>query len=211
MQKEEAGLLNAIADQPDDDDKRMVYADWLDEYGGDPNRAELIRIQCGLERGNIDYRDNTKATAERLKDLQDRETELTNGGPGIREFVTTPEIAEYVAKYPYCITFNRGMIHHLYLANTHITELPPNLQVSGDLDLSGTAITELPADLRVGGNLHLVNTRITAEAARQLLTMQGLSDLAKITGLESAFFFRHAEEARRNARSGSGPGTPPRP
>jgi uncharacterized protein (TIGR02996 family) len=40
-------FLRAIIDNPDDDLPRLVYADWLDEHG-DPQRAELIRVQCEL-------------------------------------------------------------------------------------------------------------------------------------------------------------------
>jgi uncharacterized protein (TIGR02996 family) len=42
---EEAGFLEAIFSDPDDDAPRLVYADWLDERG-DPDRAEFIRLQC---------------------------------------------------------------------------------------------------------------------------------------------------------------------
>src|SRR5581483_7143335 len=44
-----AAFLRAIADHPDDDLPRLVYADWLDEHG-DPARAEFIRVQCALAR-----------------------------------------------------------------------------------------------------------------------------------------------------------------
>jgi uncharacterized protein (TIGR02996 family) len=42
-----AALLRAIREHPDEDTPRLVYADWLDERGGESNgaRAELIRIQ----------------------------------------------------------------------------------------------------------------------------------------------------------------------
>jgi uncharacterized protein (TIGR02996 family) len=42
-----AALLRAICDNPDEDTPRLVYADWLDERGGESNeaRAELIRLQ----------------------------------------------------------------------------------------------------------------------------------------------------------------------
>jgi uncharacterized protein (TIGR02996 family) len=50
MSEEESGLLNAIAHRPDEDAERLIYADWLEDHG-DPNRAELIRLQCNLERG----------------------------------------------------------------------------------------------------------------------------------------------------------------
>lgn len=40
-------LLAAVLAAPDDDGPRLIYADWLDDHG-EPERAELIRIQCGL-------------------------------------------------------------------------------------------------------------------------------------------------------------------
>ena len=40
----EALFLQAIADAPDDDAPRLIFADWLEERG-DP-RCELIRLQC---------------------------------------------------------------------------------------------------------------------------------------------------------------------
>jgi uncharacterized protein (TIGR02996 family) len=40
-------LLRAILDDPDDDGRRLVYADWLEERG-DVARAEFIRVQVEL-------------------------------------------------------------------------------------------------------------------------------------------------------------------
>src|SRR5689334_5073625 len=40
-------LLAAICEAPQDDAPRLVYADWLEEYG-DPNRADFIRGQIAL-------------------------------------------------------------------------------------------------------------------------------------------------------------------
>jgi uncharacterized protein (TIGR02996 family) len=42
-------FLQAIAEAPDDEPLRLIYADWLEE-NGDPVRAEFIRVQCELER-----------------------------------------------------------------------------------------------------------------------------------------------------------------
>jgi uncharacterized protein (TIGR02996 family) len=42
------GLVRAICESPDDDQLRLVYADWLDEHG-DPARAEFVRLQCALD------------------------------------------------------------------------------------------------------------------------------------------------------------------
>src|SRR5262249_36489686 len=42
-------LLAEIAERPGDNTPRLVYADWLDEHGGEPedhDRAEVIRLQC---------------------------------------------------------------------------------------------------------------------------------------------------------------------
>jgi uncharacterized protein (TIGR02996 family) len=47
---EQAGLLAAILADPSDDLPRRVYADWLDDHGGQPGaaRAEFIRLQLEL-------------------------------------------------------------------------------------------------------------------------------------------------------------------
>jgi uncharacterized protein (TIGR02996 family) len=49
MNTEEA-FLHDICDNADDDAPRLVYADWLEERGGDGDgeRAEFIRLQCRL-------------------------------------------------------------------------------------------------------------------------------------------------------------------
>ena len=41
-------VLGAVLNDPADDGARLVYADWLDETGADPARAELIRLQCRI-------------------------------------------------------------------------------------------------------------------------------------------------------------------
>ncbi len=49
MTSEERGLLKAIRAEPEDDARRLVYADWLDDHGQD-ERAELVRVQLAIER-----------------------------------------------------------------------------------------------------------------------------------------------------------------
>lgn len=44
---DEAALLAAVLNNPDDDAPRLIYADWLDEQG-ECDRAEFIRVQCRL-------------------------------------------------------------------------------------------------------------------------------------------------------------------
>jgi uncharacterized protein (TIGR02996 family) len=47
--KEMLGFLRAIAEQPDDDTSRLVFADWLEEHE-QAARAEFIRLQIELSR-----------------------------------------------------------------------------------------------------------------------------------------------------------------
>ncbi len=65
----EAGFLAAIAAEPDDDTHRLIFADWLEEHD-QPERAELIRVQCELEPVRDDH-DNARPAA-----LRQREEEL---------------------------------------------------------------------------------------------------------------------------------------
>lgn len=64
---EEAGLLDAIVREPDDDLHRLVYADWLEERGQDA-RAEFIRVQLELAR--------QEPAGARYKELSRREKTL---------------------------------------------------------------------------------------------------------------------------------------
>jgi uncharacterized protein (TIGR02996 family) len=45
MGTEEGALLQAVAENPDDDAVRLIYADWLEEHG-DLERAEYVRLAC---------------------------------------------------------------------------------------------------------------------------------------------------------------------
>ena len=45
-------FLAAIVAAPGEDLPRLVYADWLDEHG-DPDRAEFIRLQIAVARGEL--------------------------------------------------------------------------------------------------------------------------------------------------------------
>jgi uncharacterized protein (TIGR02996 family) len=45
----EKGLLDAITENPDDEARRLVYADWLEDHG-EPDRAALLRLACEREK-----------------------------------------------------------------------------------------------------------------------------------------------------------------
>ena len=64
-------LLRAVFAQPEDDAPRLAYADWLEESGGEPERAALIRVQCELAHLSPDD--------PRAADLRRREAKLLRG------------------------------------------------------------------------------------------------------------------------------------
>jgi uncharacterized protein (TIGR02996 family) len=49
---ERAAFLADAAENPDDDAPRLVFADWLDDHGGEADRAlaEFIRLECAMAR-----------------------------------------------------------------------------------------------------------------------------------------------------------------
>ncbi len=46
---DQLALLRAVATEPDDDNPRLAYADWLADHG-QPERGEFIRLQCAHAR-----------------------------------------------------------------------------------------------------------------------------------------------------------------
>jgi uncharacterized protein (TIGR02996 family) len=51
---ERESLIEAIRSRPDEDTPRLMYADWLEEYGqGDVDKAtiEFIRVSCSMKLG----------------------------------------------------------------------------------------------------------------------------------------------------------------
>lgn len=49
MTATQVGFLDAIRAEPDCDDHRLIFADWLQDHG-DEARAEFIRVQCRIAR-----------------------------------------------------------------------------------------------------------------------------------------------------------------
>jgi uncharacterized protein (TIGR02996 family) len=70
MSSERAALIAAIREAPDDDELRLVCADWFEEQGDEASvaRAEFIRTQ--IERANLPPED------VRHSELQARELRL---------------------------------------------------------------------------------------------------------------------------------------
>lgn len=82
-----ATLHAAVLDRPSDDLRRLVLADWLEEYGGeaDARWAELVRAQCELARRKADGREQAECSwggtcACRSHELRRREAVLLDVG-----------------------------------------------------------------------------------------------------------------------------------
>lgn len=73
---EHASFLASIIAAPDDDGPRLIFADWLEEQG-ERERAEFIRVQCELAKGN-DFGGGRGYAAHR-EALRRRERELMSG------------------------------------------------------------------------------------------------------------------------------------
>jgi len=96
-------FLSAINADLDDDTSRHVFADWFQENGDEP-RAEFIRLQCELARGNI----AGQRRAEQL--LTEHRARWLLGLPkGLRE---RPE---------WCV-FRRGLLASLTVLGKHWSE-----------------------------------------------------------------------------------------
>lgn len=79
-------LLRAICENPDDDAPRLIYADWLDEYGRSED-AEFIRVQVELVRlgfGGAQREDDDGIFrySEPIRLLIKRQHELWSAGHG---------------------------------------------------------------------------------------------------------------------------------
>jgi uncharacterized protein (TIGR02996 family) len=106
------GFLQAIREEPEDDTHRLVFADWLEEFGDASDRAyaEFIRLQLELEpvRFEIDR--------PRVRELLEREKALLFDhadawlGPVAREFTSTLDFSD---PGPY---FRRGVPELLALS-----------------------------------------------------------------------------------------------
>ena len=101
---DEAALLAAIRDNPDEDTPRLIYADWLDEQGGEANaaRAEFIRVQCefSLIPEVVNYQQR-----ERWNQLYNRERLLLDA-----HRVTWLKSNTAESSLPGNLTFRRGFV-----------------------------------------------------------------------------------------------------
>ena len=101
MPAEQAALLNAIIQNPQEDTPRLVYADWLQE-NEQPDRAEFIRLQIEQENA-IDL--------EVYDSLADRSVAMA------LDF-EKQWAAEFLGRAVYGVGFRRGFVEEIYSTAT---------------------------------------------------------------------------------------------
>ncbi len=180
MTERDAFLL-AIAESPDDDARRLVFSDWLEENNDLP-RAELLRVQCELA--------SPKLAPGRRDALRRRERELLDAGRrGWIEACGLPVES---------VSFERGLIARARLSSwdggrTLDPAASPWLVALTELDLSGLGLGD------AGVSAFARTARLPA-LRKLLLNDNGISDagaaaLAGATGLprlDTAYLFGNA-------------------
>lgn len=123
-------FMAAIQSRPDDDTPRLIYADWLEEQGD--VRAELIRLQCRLERLPDDdpSRESHEIIEKKLVDVCSRSWREHSG----------------IANVDY-VHFKRGFVDTLHLRAEHLAENTEAIFKAAPL-LRGVVLTEAEEKLR---------------------------------------------------------------
>jgi uncharacterized protein (TIGR02996 family) len=116
-----AGLIQGCAEALEDNAPRLILADWLDDHG-QPERAELVRVQCRLADWVPDWRERQKLIA--------RQDELIAAN---RDAWLGP-----VAGLCEAVAFERGLAH-LTVAGR---DLPRKAFQTAFEDVAGTALVE---------------------------------------------------------------------
>jgi uncharacterized protein (TIGR02996 family) len=123
MRTEGDALLADVIAHPLDDGLRLVYADWLEEKGGQPERAEAIRL--GVERRRLDdLAPRAWVIDTRAERLQQRYCKKWEAGlpklEGVEFFLGTEGFVDHVSIYAPGILcgyedaiFGAGPITHL--------------------------------------------------------------------------------------------------
>jgi uncharacterized protein (TIGR02996 family) len=109
-----AALLQAIHDDPDSDQPRLVYGDWLGERGD--SAGELITVQCALARLPQDAPERTKLTRRQNQLLKALAKQWGDGWKftkGELEYTQRVKYSAYSDDEKLLFRFARGFIDHV--------------------------------------------------------------------------------------------------
>ncbi|MEZ4319949.1 MAG: TIGR02996 domain-containing protein [Myxococcota bacterium] len=115
-----SALLDAVLANPEDDEPRLVFADWYEEHG-DPERAELIRAQCELA-GLPWWADRARVLRHRVRVL------LARHG---RAWVA--ELGSFEGVKP--VSFERGFLNRVRVSDLGaLVQAAPGLRARAPVD-----------------------------------------------------------------------------
>jgi uncharacterized protein (TIGR02996 family) len=192
-------FLQDILEHPHDDTPRLIYADWLEDHGGEA-RAEFIRLQLLLTaHGGSDERDAAEMRGRAEQLLRDHDEDLA--GPVIGELARGWEFhrglvhaitieAETLLRHADDL-FRSAPIRHLRLldARDHLRELVacPHLTQLTSLDLTanhvgdaGMRLLAMTGFLAPLTELVLRTNSLGPEAVRSLTGSRHLKRLRKL-------------------------------
>jgi uncharacterized protein (TIGR02996 family) len=169
MATKEKTLLSAIVANPDADDPRLKYADWLDSNGQAP-RAEFIRLQC--------HAAETQAKIDALYAKHGAEWEKPLKRLGVTKM-------KYHRGFPDDIYVEQS--RHFIANHAAITELTPlrsvYLGLGGDQQLQDLAGLDIPGGIRSLTIGHTLPTKygFGIEGVRHLLNASWMPGVRKLT------------------------------
>src|SRR5262249_45757874 len=122
------GFLRAIQDEPDNDAVRLIFADWLDEQG-QPNRAELIRLQVQRARP-LQSCEGSDVLLPEMDVHAEREAILLaeHRGEWLGEVPDEVPVTLERGGEEVCITFRRGLLECFLKADMLLGEPPSGLE-----------------------------------------------------------------------------------
>ena len=217
---QEKTLLQAVADDVDNDEPRLAYSDWLDE-NGDPDRAQFIRVQIDLGpywyMGPYWYKPRRlgRSEAARKAALVRKQKHLLKSN--FKRW--TAHLTKLnLTHTPGEVEFSRGFISRIRLRTIEITDdhLPvfQSIPTLEDLDLSGTRITDDGlAHLAGLKNLHSIivgDTEVTPAGMWHLKDIRRLyrvylldwenrphAELEKFKQIRNDYFLNLPEDCKR--------------
>jgi uncharacterized protein (TIGR02996 family) len=197
----QAGILQAILADPDDDTPRLVYADWLDEHGNESERAraEFIRLQIDLARQDTDsprrreqaFRARTLLDQHRQEWLAPFQDIVQHEPLFVRGFVekidlTSEDLEEHGDELFRSLPIRRLWVTDLFVSEDCLACIPANNHLVGldlcggrvdDEDLADLARLKNLSKLRVLG---LMFNHVNDEAAHLLRTLPFFQRLSLI-------------------------------
>lgn len=108
---EREGFIRDIRESPEDDTPRLIFADWLEDHG-DEARAEFIRLQCELERGDP-FAPGRRALLVREFEMVRRHGENWIRQDGLAEHIEPASLWHHPPK----TRFRRGFVDRAWFLN----------------------------------------------------------------------------------------------